>query len=162
MEGFTAVPEVARLESNPRSKNTQQPSIDRAEQPARKESALITDQWMQRKPSNENQWSSDPAPRGAGCLAARITPGGERRFYFRYTDQNRTQWRHSLGSYDKAGRDGLTLKHPAQAGVDQVLPSLDDLFFRLGGLEALRDADCGEVVHRALLAEKERRLGGLF
>jgi len=71
---------------------------------------MITDTWMQKKACGADQWATDPAPRGVGRLVARITPSGERLFYFRYTDEARTQWRYPLGSYDKKGRDGLTLK----------------------------------------------------
>jgi hypothetical protein len=111
-----AVLDVAGLESNPRSENTKQQSItSRAEKAVRKESALITDRWMQRNPASSDQWKTEEAPRGAGRLAARITPNGERLFYFRYTDQNRTQWRYPLGSYN----NGESLKH-ARAEADRL------------------------------------------
>jgi integrase len=70
---------------------------------------VITDKWLQGK-GKDGEWMSDPGPRGTGRLAARITPSGERLFYFRYTDERRVQWRYPIGSYDKHGREGLTLK----------------------------------------------------
>lgn len=65
--------------------------------------ATITDKSMQARPDGRDKWLSDPGGRGAGRLVGRITPGGERRFYFRYTDTRLRQVRHLIGPYDARG-----------------------------------------------------------
>jgi len=70
---------------------------------------MITDADLRSKSKRVDSWFTDEAPRGAGRLVARITPSGERLFYFRYTDDARTQWRYPIGSYDREGSDGFTL-----------------------------------------------------
>lgn len=71
---------------------------------------MITDSWMQKKPLAEDQWNTEEAHRGAGRFIARITPAGERLFYFRYTEASGKQVRHPLGGYSKDGDGGLTVK----------------------------------------------------
>lgn len=66
---------------------------------------------MQRRPQSADQWASDEAPRHAGRFVARITPSGERLFYFRYLNPEGKQVRYPIGSYDASGRRGLTLSH---------------------------------------------------
>ena len=48
--------------------------------------ASITDKGMQAKPTSTDQWLTQPFKRGSGVFMGRITPKGERLFYFRYTD----------------------------------------------------------------------------
>lgn len=69
----------------------------------------ITDRQMQGVVSKET-WLTDPAPKGAGRFAARLKPGGNAAFYFRYTNESGKRDRLPIGSYDPAGRNGLTLK----------------------------------------------------
>lgn len=45
-----------------------------------------------------------------GRFVARITPKGERLFYFRYTDSDGKRIRLPLGAYHKEGLKGLTVK----------------------------------------------------
>jgi Arm DNA-binding domain len=71
---------------------------------------IITDKEMASKPTGTDQWFTDPAPRGAGRFLGRITPGGERSFYFRYTTSTGQRDTLAVGSYDPKGREGyLTL-----------------------------------------------------
>jgi len=78
---------------------------------------IITDKTLSTKPTGKDQWITEDAPRGHGRFFLRITPGGERVFYFRYTGQGRKQVAVPLGGYDPTGKAGLTLKDArAKAG----------------------------------------------
>lgn len=70
---------------------------------------IITDREMQAKPGIKDQWLTEDAPKGHGRFTARITPGGDRLFYFRYTAPDGKRVALPLGRYDPKGRDGLTL-----------------------------------------------------
>jgi len=71
---------------------------------------IITDKEMGSKPNGADQWFTDPAPRGAGRFMGRITPVGERSFYFRYSTSTGQRDTLALGAYDPKGREGyLTL-----------------------------------------------------
>lgn len=54
-------------------------------------------------------WITENGPRGAGRFLGRITPRGERAFYFRYTTSDGTRDTLSIGGYDPTGRAGLKL-----------------------------------------------------
>lgn len=71
---------------------------------------IIRDKEMGSKPNGADKWFTDPAPRGAGRFLGRITPSGERSFYFRYTTSTGQRDTLTVGSYDPKGREGyLTL-----------------------------------------------------
>ena len=61
------------------------------------------------KGTKRDIWLTEDAPRGAGRFVARITPSGERLFYFRYTAPDGSRVWLSIGPYDQAGRAGFTL-----------------------------------------------------
>ena len=65
--------------------------------------AAITDKGMQAKPGTIDKWLIESGARGEGRLVGRITPKGERRFYFRYTDSIGSQVRLLVGTYDSRG-----------------------------------------------------------
>lgn len=71
--------------------------------------ATITDKGMQAKATDTDQWLSQPLKRGAGVFMGRITPAGERLFYFRYTDSRGRRPFLPLGAYHPKGKDGFTL-----------------------------------------------------
>lgn len=72
--------------------------------------AAFTDKEMQVAPTDKDQWLTNPFKRGAGVFLARITPTGERLFYFRYTDSNGTRPFLPIGKYHPKGNSGgLTL-----------------------------------------------------
>ena len=79
---------------------------------------IITDKEMASKPNGADQWFTDPAPRGAGRFVGRITPGGERSFYFRYTTSTGQRDTLAVGAYDPKGREGyLTLAAAREKAV---------------------------------------------
>lgn len=70
---------------------------------------ILTDKQMGCKPGRRDLWLTEDAPRGAGRFVARITPSGERLFYFRFTTPDgRRDWL-NIGPYDPAGKGGFTL-----------------------------------------------------
>ena len=67
---------------------------------------IITDKAMQAKPTEVEQWLTQPFKRGAGVFMARITPAGERLFYFRYTDSQGRRPFMPVGAYHPKGSNG--------------------------------------------------------
>lgn len=104
--------------------------------------AAITDKGMQAKASASDTWLTQPFMRGAGVFVGRITPSGERLFYFRYTDSKGKRPFLPIGPYHPKGVDGLTL---AQA-YDKAA-GLSDLY--RSGVRDLRE-------HFAQQAEAQR------
>lgn len=68
--------------------------------------ASITDRAMQAKATDKEQWISQPFARGAGVFLGRITPAGERLFYFRYTDSKGRRPFLPIGSFNPKGQSG--------------------------------------------------------
>ncbi|MEP7295738.1 MAG: tyrosine-type recombinase/integrase [Burkholderiales bacterium] len=71
---------------------------------------IITDKQMQAAPAAKDIWLIEAGARGTGRFVARITPNGERLFYFRYADSQGDRVRLPIGAYDASGRSGLTLR----------------------------------------------------
>jgi integrase len=69
----------------------------------------ITDKAMQAKPAAADQWLTQAFMRGGGVFVGRITPTGERLFYFRYTDSSGRRPFLPIGPYHPKGSNGLTL-----------------------------------------------------
>lgn len=71
------------------------------------------------KKSGDDVWLTDASKaRGVGRLRLRATPAGVCLFYFRYSDSRGKQDTIPLGSYDRSGKAGLTLKDArAKAGA---------------------------------------------
>jgi hypothetical protein len=68
--------------------------------------AKITDKQMTAKPTTSDKWFSEVALWGHGSLAARITPSGERLFYFRYLNSQGVRVTLPIGSYSRSGNEG--------------------------------------------------------
>ena len=79
---------------------------------------VITDRQMQAGATAADIWMTEDGPRGAGRFLGRITPGGERAFYFRYTTSNGSRDTLPVGIYDPKGRAGFKLSD-ARAKADQ-------------------------------------------
>ncbi|WP_116426032.1 site-specific integrase [Pseudomonas citronellolis] len=77
--------------------------------------AKITDRQMTAKPGTTDKWLSEVAIWGHGSLVARITPSGERLFYFRYTNGNGDRITYPIGTYSREGLEGtMTLAEAGQ------------------------------------------------
>lgn len=70
---------------------------------------IITDKQMQATAAVSDIWITEDGPRGAGRFLGRITPRGERTFYFRYTASDGNRDTLPIGSYDPKGQAGLKL-----------------------------------------------------
>lgn len=108
---------------------------------------IITDKGMGGMPSGADQWLTESFSRGAGALLGRITPNGERRFYFRYTGSAGKQVRLPIGPYKDKG-DGASTFTVQQARARAL--ELSALY--RGGIRDLRE-------HFAALAEGARLEG---
>lgn len=76
--------------------------------------AKITDRQMTAKPSTRDKWLSEVAIWGHGSLVDRITPSGERLFYFRYINSSGERITYPIGTYSRDSSEGtMTL---AEAG----------------------------------------------
>ena len=77
--------------------------------------AKITDRQMTAKPGNNDKWLSEVAIWGHGSLVARITPSGERLFYFRYSNSSSERVTYPIGTYSRDGSEGtMTLAEAGQ------------------------------------------------
>ena len=77
--------------------------------------AKITDRQMTAKPGNNDKWLSEVAIWGHGSLVARITPSGERLFYFRYSNSSGDRVTYPIGTYSRDGLEGtMTLAEAGQ------------------------------------------------
>jgi integrase len=110
--------------------------------------ALITDKQMQAKAGAKDAWLFEPFPRGQGSFCGRITPKGERLFYYRYTAPGRKQVWLPLGAYSRNGKDGLTLaeaRDKAQELAGKYRAGAKDLKEHLQTEEAQRKQEAEEA-----------------
>lgn len=70
---------------------------------------IISDRQMQAAAVAKDIWITEDGPRGTGRLLGRITPRGERTFYFRYTLSSGKRDTLPIGPYDPKGRAGKKL-----------------------------------------------------
>jgi integrase len=108
----------------------------------------ITDKEMQAKPTGVDQWLMQPFKRGAGVFVGRITPTGERLFYFRYTDSQGRRPFLPIGPYHPKGAGGLTLSDATRRAAE-----LSALYQK--GARDLREHLAAEAARAA--AEEQRR-----
>lgn len=108
----------------------------------------ITDKEMQAKPTGVDKWLTQPFKRGAGVFVGRITPTGERLFYFRYTDSQGRRPFLPIGPYHPKGTGGLTLADATRRAAE-----LSALYQQ--GARDLREHLAAEAARAA--AEEQRR-----
>lgn len=70
--------------------------------------ANLTDKAMKAKPGHTHKWMSEVAIWGHGSLLARITPAGDRLFYFQYTNDAGKRYALPIGTYGP-GDDAATM-----------------------------------------------------
>ena len=114
----------------------------------------LTTAEMDSAPQAKEQWFTESLGRGFGAFLGRVTPSGERRFYFRYAGADGRQHRHLIGAY---GPGGLTV---AQGRVKAR--ELSALY--ASGVRDLREhfkaqaaADAARIQSQRLAAEAESR-----
>ena len=113
--------------------------------------ATITDKGMQAKPGIKDKWLTDSLGRGGGALLARITPAGERLFYFRHTDSTGARKLLPIGPYHPKGAGGLTLAQARERAADLSLTYRD-------GVKDLRQHFERQAAERERQAEEVRRV----
>lgn len=69
----------------------------------------ITDKALRAKPGNTHQWLNEVAIWGHGSLLARITPGGDRLFYFQYITGAGKRYAMPIGTYGAGENGSMTL-----------------------------------------------------
>lgn len=74
----------------------------------------ITIKAMEANPADKDRWIVESLGRGSGALEGRITRGGARSFYFRYTKPDRKQVRIKIADYDPNEQIGLSVKSARQ------------------------------------------------
>jgi len=121
--------------------------------PAARRRGLLTDASL--RAIQPGTWLTEPAPRGAGVLQARLS-GAAVRFYYRYANATGQRERMLLGRYDRDGRAGLTLAQArALAGAHSRQYQLGDRRLREG---AVRQA---QAKQRSELAERDAQKSAL-
>ena len=80
----------------------------------------ITAKELNSKPSDSDIWLYETIIWGHGSLAARITPSGERLFYFVYMNSQKKREVHALGTYDRDGANGLLTLTEARAKATAI------------------------------------------
>ncbi|MDH4555724.1 DUF4102 domain-containing protein [Pseudomonas sp. BN417] len=126
--------------------------------------AKITDRQMTAKPGSSDKWLSEVAIWGHGSLVARITPSGERLFYFRYTNSSSERITYPIGTYSRDGLEGtMTLAEAGQrakefAGLHKA--GIRDIREHFEAEEAARiaarDADLARLAAEKAAAEAEQ------
>ena len=87
----------------------------------------LTDRGMQGRPDpTVDRWFRHSFGRGAGVFEGRITTGGARLFYFRYTAPDGSRTRRLIGSYSPKGegpaQPWLTHAAPQRSGPRSIRP----------------------------------------
>ena len=126
--------------------------------------AKITDRQMTAKPGNNDKWLSEVAIWGHGSLVARITPSGERLFYFRYLNSSGDRITYPIGTYSRDGLEGtMTLAEAGQrakelAGLHKT--GIRDIREHLTAEEAsriaARDAELARLASEKIAIEAEQ------
>lgn len=123
----------------------------------------ITDRQLNTKPTDKDIWLNESAPKGHGRFIARITPAGDRLFYFRYTDSTGKRVRLPLGAYDRDGTTGSTLKAARQKArelADLYLSGISNLREHLEAEQtariAARDAELARLAAEKSASEAEK------
>ncbi|MDH4562293.1 site-specific integrase [Pseudomonas sp. BN411] len=80
--------------------------------------AKITDKALKSKPGETHKWLSEVAIWGHGTLLARITPAGDRLFYFQYTTEAGKRYAMPIGTYGSGVDGSMTLSDARQRAME--------------------------------------------
>jgi integrase len=120
--------------------------------------ATITTLAMQASPTEADQWLHQPFNRGAGVFAGRITPKGERLFYFRYTASTGRRHYLPIGAFHPKGLGGgLTVAQAFQKAAELSGLYVKGVRDLREHFEALAAAEVAAVEAQRLTAEAEAR-----
>lgn len=124
---------------------------------------------MTAKPGDSDRWLSEVAIWGHGSLVARITPQGERLFYFRYLNNSGSRVTYPIGTYSRSGEDGTMSLADASTRAKQLAglhkSGIKDIKEHFEAEEAsriaFRDAELARLAQEKALSEAEvKRLSG--
>jgi len=125
----------------------------------------ITDKGMKGQATAGDQWLSESLGRGFGVLQGRITPGGERRFYYRYTDETGKRPFLLIGGYSPNANSGLTLAQARSkalelAALHRTHPNLREYLDQRQAAQQQAEADtrqAAELERQHVAAEVESK-----
>ena len=126
----------------------------------------LTDRGMQGRPDpTVDRWFRHSFGRGAGVFEGRITTGGARLFYFRYTAPDGSRTRRLIGSYSPKGEAGTTLADARRTAAEWSAiyqagaRDLDAHFDRIVEQERLQQE---AVTRETAAASRQITVRGLF
>jgi integrase len=130
-------------------------------------SGALTDKDITTEATDVDQWLTEFAPRGTGRFMCRISRGGERSFYFRYTTSNGDRDTLRIGAYHPKGINGYSLaqararamewRRLCSTGVRDLRDHLENLASAAKDAEARATRVAAETDDAAIL-ERQRRL----
>ncbi len=130
--------------------------------------AKITDKALRAKSTTKNQWLRESMIWGHGSLLARITPAGERLFYFEYTDSNKKRVALPIGTFG-SGVGLLSLAEARQKAMELAslhksgIPDLKEHFDREEKLHiATREAELARIQAEQTAIESKLTVTQLF
>ena len=130
--------------------------------------AKITDKALRAKSTAKNQWLRESMIWGHGSLLARITPAGERLFYFEYTDSNKKRVALPIGTFG-SGVGLLSLAEARQKAMELAslhksgIPDLKEHFDREEKLHiATREAELARIQAEQRVIESKLTVTQLF
>src|SRR5690606_41384212 len=110
----------------------------------------ITDKALKAKPGSTHRWLKEVIVWGHGSLAVRITPGGDRLFYFQYVNGEGKRSALPIGTYGAGENGSMTLADARErATVRASLPE--------SGMADIREPLAAE--HAALRRARGLELG---
>ena len=116
---------------------------------------------MQATPTDTDQWLTQPFKRGTGVFLGRITPTGERLFYFRYTDSKGSRPFLPIGKYHPKGNAGgvtLAIAYRKAAELSTLYQTgVRDLREHFIEIEAQRVVE-QEAVKQAIAAAEQAQI----
>ncbi|QSR34159.1 integrase [Marinobacterium iners] len=112
--------------------------------------ASITDRQINAKPGTGSRWLSESVIRGHGALTVRITPKGERIFYFRYIDSQGKRVTMPIGNYSREEKLGCLTLTQARLRAKELAG------LHQSGITNLREHLEAEEQHRQAREEAER------
>lgn len=123
----------------------------------------ITTKELGVKPSDSDLWFYETIIWGHGSLAARVTPRGERLFYFIYMNSQKKREVLPLGSYDRTGANGTLTLTDARGRATQFATlhksGIKDIKLHLESEEAhrkaIQEAEMAKIAKEKADAEAE-------
>ena len=129
----------------------------------------VTDRQMRSTPQSQDKWFSESLIYRHGSLVGRVTPSGERLFYFRYVNSSAKQINYPIGTYllgdggmtvDVAKDEARKLAELHKSGIKDIREYLEEQAqkAREAELEAERQKQAEAEAERARLEAERQEL----